>query len=280
MQDSVTSLEKLIADVYEHGWLATRHLVLEQIEALEREMIRLPQAQIPVTHHFSKGIYAREIRIPKGTLLTGMLHKDEHLNIVSSGDMTVVTEKGVQRILGPCTMASLPGSKKFGFAHEDTIWTTIHATDETDIEKLEADLRDQRESVKLAADREDYLVAIAELGYTHEEVLAQSQTVIDITVLPPGYYKFDIDDSPIEGKGIFARADIGVFETIGPARIKGCRTVLGRFTNHSFQPNAKMVRSQGHDIDLIALVDIKDGQEITINYRDSHALNLEIGNPV
>jgi hypothetical protein len=37
-------------------------------------------------------------------------------------------------------MVSRPGTKRVGYAHEDTIWTTIHATEETDMEKVEKEL--------------------------------------------------------------------------------------------------------------------------------------------
>jgi hypothetical protein len=107
------------------------------IMQMEAVMLEMPQVALEVIHHFSKGIYARELRIPKGTILTGQIHRHEHLNIISQGDITVLTEAGMQRIKAPYTLLSLPGIKRAGYAHEDTVWTTIHATEETDLEKLE-----------------------------------------------------------------------------------------------------------------------------------------------
>lgn len=112
----------------------------EEILALENEMRKLPPLEIKTTHHFSKGIYAREIFIPKGTLLTGKIHKTEHLNIISQGDISVYTEDGPKRIKAPCTIVCKPGTKRVGYAHEDTIWTTVHGTQETDLGKLEEEL--------------------------------------------------------------------------------------------------------------------------------------------
>ena len=112
----------------------------ERIDKLEAEMFKQEQVAIATTHHFAKGIYAREILIKAGTLLTGKIHKTEHLNIVSKGSITVWTEDGMKRVDAPFTMVSRPGTKRVGYAHEDTVWTTIHATDETDLEKLEAEL--------------------------------------------------------------------------------------------------------------------------------------------
>lgn len=95
------------------------------------------KVELGPVHYFAKGLYAREIRIPKGTLLTGKIHKHEHLNIISQGEISVLTENGPQRIKAPCTIISQPGTKRVGYAHEDTVWTTIHATDETEVEKID-----------------------------------------------------------------------------------------------------------------------------------------------
>ena len=113
----------------------------EFILAVEGKMRELPgQMEIEPIHHFSKGIYARELRIPAGTLLTGKIHKFENLNIISQGDISVFTEEGVKRIQAPCTLVSPPGTKRIGYAHTDTVWTTIHATEETDLQALESEL--------------------------------------------------------------------------------------------------------------------------------------------
>lgn len=80
------------------------------------------------------------MRIPAGTVATGKVHKTLHLNILSQGDVSVLTEDGMKRIQAPCTIVSPPGTKRAVYAHTDVVWTTIHGTHETDLEKLEADL--------------------------------------------------------------------------------------------------------------------------------------------
>lgn len=112
------------------------------IDDVENQMYGMPERQVTLEtkHHFAKGIYARELFIPKGTLLTGKIHLGEYLNIVSKGDISVMTEHGMMRIQAPYTIISKPGTKRMGYAHEDTVWTTIHATNETDLEKLEKEL--------------------------------------------------------------------------------------------------------------------------------------------
>lgn len=121
----------------------------EKVLLAERAMLAHPEAYVsggerdvddlcPVTHHFSQGVYAREILIPKGTVLVGKIHKYQQLNIMSKGDLSVLTEDGIKRVQAPFTIVSPPGTKRIAYAHEDTIWTTIHGTEETDVEKIEA----------------------------------------------------------------------------------------------------------------------------------------------
>lgn len=112
----------------------------DKILNMEDFMLKLPQVEIPVIHHFSEGIYAREIKAPAGVMMTGMVHKHEHLNIMSKGEVSVLTEDGIKRLKAPCTFVSKPGTKRIGYVHEEMVWTTIHATKETDLKKLEAEL--------------------------------------------------------------------------------------------------------------------------------------------
>ena len=100
----------------------------EEINRLGARMLRMPQLKIQTTHHFAKGLYAREIFIPAGALLTGKVHKCEHLNIVSKGRIQVWTEDGMKEVCAPFTLVSRPGTKRVGLAIEDTVWTTIHST--------------------------------------------------------------------------------------------------------------------------------------------------------
>jgi len=111
------------------------------ISGLQSIMEDMPQAEgLVETHHFSNGVYARELFIPKGTVLIGKIHKHENLNILSQGDITVYTEDGPKRVQAPATIVSKPGTKRLGYAHEDCVWTCIHKTDETDLVKIEEEI--------------------------------------------------------------------------------------------------------------------------------------------
>lgn len=118
-----------------HSLLAEQ--VNERIEAMETEMLQHEQVEIPIEHRFVNGMYAREITIPAGTLLTGRVHKFGYVDIMLSGDITVATPDGVKRLTGSNVMEGIPGRKRAGYAHEDTRWITVHRTEETDSEGIE-----------------------------------------------------------------------------------------------------------------------------------------------
>lgn len=57
------------------------------------------------------------------------------------GDITVYTEReGKRRLTGYNMMVSPPETKRAVYPHADTLWVTIHATDEQDLAKLEEQL--------------------------------------------------------------------------------------------------------------------------------------------
>ena len=96
-----------------------------------------PVIELAVAHHFSQGVYGRELFIPKGTVLTGKIHKFEQLNVLLCGELSVLTEEGVKRVRPPFVIVSPPGTKRIAYAHEDSRWLTIHGTEERDLEKIE-----------------------------------------------------------------------------------------------------------------------------------------------
>ncbi len=126
-----------------------------QVNRLEGVMLAMPQVDLAVVHHFSERVYARELHIPGGTTLTGKIHKFANLNILSKGEISVLTESGVRRVKAPFTIVSPAGTKRAAYAHEDCVWTTIHGTDSKDIEEIEHEF--------IAESEQDYLAFCAAL---------------------------------------------------------------------------------------------------------------------
>ena len=135
----------------------TRELVFEA----EHYIAQLPSVDMPVTHHFSKGVYARELFIPKGTILTGKIHKYENLNIMISGELSVSTDEGIKRVKAPFIVVSPPGTKRIAYAHEDTRWITIHGTEEKDVDVIER--------IFIAQTEQEYLTFVDEQKLLEEK---------------------------------------------------------------------------------------------------------------
>lgn len=107
------------------------------IDLLEAAMQGHTPAHCPVVHRFTPGLYIREILIPAGTLLTSAIHKTEHPFVISAGRIVVISEnEGRQLYEAPFTGITHPGTRRTLLALDDTIWTTFHATDETDVDKI------------------------------------------------------------------------------------------------------------------------------------------------
>ena len=111
--------------------------VRQKVFKAEALMLQMPQRELEVKHYFSHGIYARELYIPRDTILVGKLHKFPQLNILSKGDISVLIDDKVERIQAPFIVASPPGIKRIAYTHEDTVWITILSTEETDIDLIE-----------------------------------------------------------------------------------------------------------------------------------------------
>lgn len=242
-----------------------RQLILKAEQAIAAIPGHLTAKDFETYHHFHKGIYAREVRIPKGTLVTGRIHKFSHLNMLTLGSIVVWTEQGMKYLHAPSVIKSEKGLKRIGYAITDCAWTTVHEnpSNEVDLEKVEDRLFcDTFEEGYLASER-TFDDAIAYLGFDALEVklLSENNDRIDILL-----ENLEIRESVIHGLGIFAQTDFKAGNLLGMAMIGGKRTQLGRYCNHSGKPNSEMRLIDNGRVELIAKIDIKSGDEILNDY--------------
>lgn len=118
----------------------------------------------------------------------------------------------------------------------------------------------------------DYYSALADFGIDHFTAHNQATNEADLCDIQIAGVEKKASD--IHGYGMFAQMPFAEGERIGPGRMENNRTLLGRFVNHSPFRNAVFVRD-GLDIVLVAVAEIKTGDEITVDYRDSIKLRLE-----
>lgn len=112
---------------------------ITDVKRLEQIILAAPQVDLLTTHNLEGGMYARTIYLEAGTVLTGAVHKTDHLNIVF-GDISVTTDEGVQRITGYHVIETKAGMKRAGYAHAATAWTTICKTEKKVLSDIEDDL--------------------------------------------------------------------------------------------------------------------------------------------
>lgn len=100
----------------------------------------MEQVEIKTTHSFCDGVYARQITIPAGVCLIGAKHKTSFFMVISSGVCHIKTDNSEETLTAPHTAISEVGAKRAITALQDTVLTTFHPTNETDIKKIEFDI--------------------------------------------------------------------------------------------------------------------------------------------
>lgn len=116
-------------------------------DALERHMLTLPQVECPVQHIFGPGIYIRQVEMKAGLVVKGHHHKNKSLNVVLSGTLALLEDGVVREVSAPYIFTGEIGAK-LAYVVEDCVFQNIFATEETDIEKLEAMLVEPSEAYK------------------------------------------------------------------------------------------------------------------------------------
>jgi len=94
----------------------------------------------PIVDEYGCGTYARELRMPKGTVVVGKIHRHSHVNVISQGKVAVLTESGRELFEAPYTFISQAGIQRAVYILEDTVWTTVHLTSnlgEDNLDKIE-----------------------------------------------------------------------------------------------------------------------------------------------
>jgi len=76
----------------------------EKIEIMEHIMARSFQNiadELPVIESVKDGWYIRELRIPAGTLLTGKIHTEPHICLLSQGELSVMNDFDTKYLTAP-----------------------------------------------------------------------------------------------------------------------------------------------------------------------------------
>lgn len=124
-------------------------IVRQHIGRAEARIAALPESwhgdteRCPLRHSFGDQTYMREIFIPRGTILTGKIHRQTHPYFLLTGEALVITEHdGAVYMQAPLAGISQAGVKRFIYAVTDLWWVTIHYNEDNtrDLAVLESRL--------------------------------------------------------------------------------------------------------------------------------------------
>ena len=90
-----------------------------------------------ISHHFGAGVYAKETRIPAGSILVQHKHKHDHLSVLASGSVELVVD-GIKSVIHAPACLTIEANKHHGVKSlTDVVWYCIHATECTDMDEID-----------------------------------------------------------------------------------------------------------------------------------------------
>ena len=121
--------------------VAVPQLMRQKVDALQAELLKLPQYEPDTKHYFHGGMYCREVFRHAGVLVVGKVHKKEHFYLIVSGVVAITDGEGnVEEVTGPHMFMSKPGTKRAVYAVTDALCMTFHAIGVTTVEEAEGEL--------------------------------------------------------------------------------------------------------------------------------------------
>jgi mannose-6-phosphate isomerase-like protein (cupin superfamily) len=109
------------------------HTVSEQFKLLKGTF----DVDLGTQHHFSSGVYAKQMMLPKGYFALSHAHAYDHLSILASGEVFIKTDNKEEYYKAPACITIKKGVHHSITALQDAVWFCIHATDETSTNKID-----------------------------------------------------------------------------------------------------------------------------------------------
>lgn len=115
---------------------------LDLVTRIESESLQRPQVAIKTQHVIHAGVYARTIRIPAGTLLTGAFVKISTLLIFQGNARFTVGDDEALSLVGYHVIPAAARRKQAILAIEDTMLTMIFGSRSKTVESAEMEFTD------------------------------------------------------------------------------------------------------------------------------------------
>jgi len=95
------------------------------------------EIDLGIQHHFADGLYAKQMMLPAAHFAVTHAHEYDHLSILSSGRVLVDVDGKTSEYTSPACILIKAGEHHKITAIEDAVWFCVHATDETDPDKVD-----------------------------------------------------------------------------------------------------------------------------------------------
>ena len=90
-----------------------------------------------IKHHFSPGLYAKEMHLPAQHFATSHKHEYDHISHLAAGRVVVRANGVEQEYTAPAFIMIRAHVEHEITAIEDATWFCIHETDETDLSNID-----------------------------------------------------------------------------------------------------------------------------------------------
>lgn len=126
------------------------------IYEIEKKLAELEQLEMEPEHIFAGGVYIRQLKLEKGSLVIGKRHRHASCNILMEGELSLFVGGGKPpvKISGPLIFESEPNVKKMVYCHTDVVFMNVHPTDKTDIDEIESEFIIPEEEYRLSIEGE------------------------------------------------------------------------------------------------------------------------------
>lgn len=107
------------------------------VSELSKKLSGTFAVDLGTVHHFSDGLYAKQMVIPKGYMAGTHSHKYSHLSILSKGRVIVRTDDETLEYTAPACIEIKKDTIHNIEALEDSVWFCVHATEETNLDLID-----------------------------------------------------------------------------------------------------------------------------------------------
>ena len=107
--------------------------------------------ELPISHHFGGGVYAKQTRIAAGLILVQHKHEHDHLSVLASGTVELLIDGVRSEVTGPACLTITAGKHHGVKALTDVVWYCIHATDCTEESEVDEVLIASPDAAQMAS---------------------------------------------------------------------------------------------------------------------------------